>query len=187
MYFTTISNFLSHPFIIMLFTTGIGALIGYGIQNRHWKNQFKRIRIKQKLEDTRSIYDQISPLLDKRLYASRRLLYAFKDKERKLEDKSKKMFEQYNYILYEWNNVLNRNITQIESYFGNMNRKFFENRLCADLTWVGILLRRYYFNLEGKISLEKIEQSINLTNERVYKMNKEMLKKIQELETELLL
>ena len=76
-------------------------------------------------------------------------------------------------------------MVKIKIYFGNDLGNSFEKKLCSDLNWVGILLRRYYFQIDSPPDLNKIEQSIDITNKNIYEMNEKMLKTINDLEGEL--
>ena len=152
----TLYMILKHPLLLLVvgfvLTGVIGQILIGRIQRSNWEHQFKIERLNRQIKEARAIYEHISLLLDKRLYRSRRLCYSLKDRDVwKISDKNKcdACFKEFNAILYEWNDSLNNNIAKIDSYFGEKNRKFFQDRLCKDIIWVGTLLRRYYFNLFG--------------------------------------
>ena len=181
---------LKHPLILIfagfVLTGIIGQILIGKIQSRNWKDQFEVEKLNRQIKETKTIHEHISLLLDKRIYRSRRLYYSFNDRDvRKINNKCKNCFEEFNDILYEWNDSLNSNIAKVYSYFGEKDGTFFQGRLCADLRWIGILLRRYYFDTKDKPSLKNINKAIDITNERIYKMNKNMLLKIKELEDKL--
>ena len=181
---------LEHPLLLLvvgfLLTGFFGQILIGKIQRRNWKHQFEIERLNRQIKETRTVYEHISLLLDKRIYRSRRLYYSFNDRDiREINNKCVDCFKEFNEMLYKWNDSLNNNIAKIESYFGEKNGKFFQDRLCADLRWVGILLRRYYYNMKDKPSLKNINKAIEITNERVYEMNKRMFVKIRELENKL--
>ena len=178
------------PLILLLLgflLTGIiGQILIGRIQRKNWEHQFKMERLNHQIKEARATYEHISHLLDKRIYRSRKLSSSFRDRDnRKINDKCANRFKDFDDILYIWNDSLNSNITKIDIYFGEKKRKFFQDEICKDLIWVGILLRRYYFNMEDKRSLEEIDKTINTTNEHIYQMNKDMLLEIKKLENKL--
>ena len=186
----TLYVFLKHPLLLLfvgfLLTGIIGQKLIGKIQRKNWEHQFKVERLNHQIKEARVTYEHISLLLDKRIYRSRRLYYSFKDRDFwNISNKCDGCFKEFNDTLYEWNDSLNSNIVKIASYFGEENRKFFQDRLSADLRWVGALLRRYHFNMKNKPSLENINKAIDITNDRVYKMNKYMLSRIEKLEDKL--
>ena len=186
----TLCVFLKHPLLLLfvgfLLTGIIGQKLIGKIQRKNWEHQFKVERLNHQIKEARVTYEHISLLLDKRIYRSRRLYYSFKDRDFwNISNKCDGYFKEFNDTLYEWNDSLNSNIVKIAIYFGEENRKFFQDRLSADLIWVGTLLRRYHFNMKNKPSLENINKTIDITNDRVYKMNKYMLSRIEELEDKL--
>lgn len=122
-----------------------------------------------------NLFENLSELMDRRLYLSRRLLSSFGDREKGLPDKTDERFKEYNNFLYEWNCSINKNICKLEQFFGQSNKAAFEKRIMLDFNWIGILLRRKYFNIENPTSIKIISDAIDITNERVYKLDQEML------------
>lgn len=185
-----------HPLMLLIIgfilTSIIGNSISAKIQQKNWEHQFKIKRITYQIQEARKAYEHISLLLDKRIYRSRRLYYSFRDKERAIADKCEDRFKEFNDFLYEWNDSLNNNIAKVDIYFGEQIKNFFQKSLHKGLIKIGTLLRRYYFDMKGKPidmkgkpSLQAIDNAIDMTNERIYQMNKKMLSKIEELEKKL--
>jgi hypothetical protein len=105
-----------------LLTTVIGGLLGFLLQNRSWEHQHKvlaseqerqrRLQIaEQERKEAVQIFDEISRLMDKRLYRLRLVYWSLKEESDpgKRSPAAEERWKEYRQVLYEWNDSVNRN------------------------------------------------------------------------------
>ncbi len=179
---SVIDSISRNPLIIAVvaffFTNIVGTRISQSLQDRSWKNQDFEMRKEKQLEAASKLFEEVSSLMDKRLYLERRVLYAHQDRKRGLPDKTAQCFSDYNLFLYEWNFSLNKNICKLEQYFGHEIKSLFHDRISKDFNWIGILLRRLHLNIQSP-SFSNILGAIDITNERVFKLDQKMLSRLK--------
>lgn len=156
----------------------LGQYLTYKFQLTSFKHQQREKKRDEFYRSASKLFDELSDLMDRRIYLERKLLSSFRDRDKNLTDKVDDRFNDYNNFLYEWNQSLNKNICRIEVYFGKSLSTHFENRIAKDFNWIGIMLRDRYFK-QKEHSDKAILDAIDITNSRVYKFDKEMLKLIQ--------
>jgi hypothetical protein len=106
-----------------LLTTVLGGALTFIFQtyeNRRSENASERLEesklIEQRRQDASKLYDEISPLMDTRLYEWRQVAWALEDK---VPDKElNRRYEEYRKSLLKWVHSLNRNRALVCRYFG---------------------------------------------------------------------
>lgn len=171
---TLTQNPLVITVVAFFLTSFIGTKISQSLQDRAWRNQEDERKKSKQLEVAADLFEEMSSLMDKRLYLERRVLYSHSDKEKGKPDMTMKCFSDYNTFLYEWNCSLNKNICKLDQYFGREVKAFFHDRIMKDFNWIGMLLRRIHFN-ENVPSYNVVLNAIDTTNERVFKLDQMML------------
>ena len=162
-----------------LLTSVFGAWVASIFQNRTWRHQQIVNQKQEDKEEATKVFDEISSLLDRRLYRYRQIVYAFRSEDTARVDVA---FDQYRTVLFEWNDNLNRNYSRVEIYFGAKAREEFEEHITADIIWIGTLLERIKNNKPNAIDVEEVWERINQVNARAYEFDKSLLRKIERSE-----
>jgi hypothetical protein len=101
-------------------TTVLGGFLGSWLQQRAWDHQKKAQLREDALRRADIVCQQVSKLLDKRLYRMLRFYQALasdtetQDRVNRVQD----CLREYDAVLYEWNDNLNVNLAFIGTYFG---------------------------------------------------------------------
>lgn len=107
-------------------TTVAGGWWAARLQQRSWDRQNELRLREEERQRAATACEEISVLLDKRLYRMRRVYWAIEG----LEDDPAHMHRldarlgDYNDVLYEWNDRLNVNLARLGSHFGPSAREF---------------------------------------------------------------
>ena len=107
-------------------TTLIGGWWATRLQNRSWEHQNERRKHEEESRRASEACDDLSRLLDKRLYRMRRLYWSIAAANRSPEDVEamEARLDDYNSVLYEWNDRLNANLALLGSHFGTAARAY---------------------------------------------------------------
>jgi hypothetical protein len=106
-----------------LLTTVVGGYLGYLLQQRSWSHQHRVQAAADRREKATLLFDELSRLLDKRLYRMRRLYWSLTDDRPSQEsEEARARMAAYVAVLYEWNDSVNRNLALLQSYFGHQLR-----------------------------------------------------------------
>lgn len=109
-----------HDFVILfvgfILTTVMGGFLSYYVQERSWKHQHEASLLQQEQQAATKVFEEISRLMDKRLYCMRLLHTGLVAKVH--PEKMEKRWNAYREVLFEWNDNLNRNLALIQRYFG---------------------------------------------------------------------
>jgi len=146
------------PIIIgFLLTTVLGGALGFYFQNRTWDHQNEIQRAEQgrlhkmqldeeKREKALQIFDEISRLMDKRLYRLRLLYWilAAEDGQAGHSPSAESRFEDYRQVLYEWNDSINRNLALLKHYFGQGMRDRLDYEVGASFVELGRILENWW-------------------------------------------
>ncbi len=109
-------------------TTVGGGVLGYFLQNRSWSRQHEVTLAHAEREAARAVFEELSALMDRRLYRMRRLEDALADASQP-QDEVDRLLLDYRAVLYEWNDSLNRNLARVETYFGTALRTYLERHV----------------------------------------------------------
>lgn len=160
------------PFIL---TTVLGSGILYWLQNRSWKNQRDVVEKSDRKRQQFETYEHITTLLDKRLYRSRQIIYAFRSGDEKWIESA---FSNYRETLFEWNESINRNYARTEVYLGVDARHELENKIVKDLIFIGSLLEKIKNNADDQLKPNDVWVKIDYVNGYVYNYNRRILRNI---------
>lgn len=101
-----------------ILTTVLGGLLGFFFQRRTWAHQHCVQTQDRERERAVLVFEEISKLLDRRLYLLRRLYWSLVADEDVRSERSDNRMDDYQDVLYEWNDSINRNLALIQQYFG---------------------------------------------------------------------
>jgi hypothetical protein len=115
-----------------LLTSVLGGLLGCLFQRRTWSHQHDVQQRDQERQQALKTFEEVSRLLDRRLYRMRRLYWAAR-RWGVLGTGSRKELASaeagYNEVLFEWNDNLNRTLALVSTYFGNELRGQLEDEI----------------------------------------------------------
>ncbi|MEV0821935.1 peptidoglycan-binding domain-containing protein [Nonomuraea rubra] len=190
----TVANQLVLLGLGFVLTTVLGGALGYLFQRRAWAHQHKTQQREREREQASRVFEEISSLLDKRLYRMRLVLWAAK---RRVSGSSNEPLsearERYREVLLLWNDNLNRNLALTQAYFGAGARRRLEE-LYETYTAIGHALDQLMRDLGGAFARGKaetpagsqlideispIERRLDELSHQVYHLNLHMLRLLQ--------
>lgn len=157
-------------------TTLLGGLLGSYLQQRSWKHQNEAHLKEEELKRASEVCESVSQLLDKRLYRMRRLYFAC---ERYAQEgsPSKQVLDQklqdYDAVLYEWNDRLNLNLALVGTYFGQSARVYLHDNIYESFKSVGSELEQAYREIQkpnAQYRFPKLLKQIDQLNYYVYRL-----------------
>ena len=116
-------------------------------------------------------FENVSRLLDKRLWRARSLVWASDDGADPAEIAQRRT--AYRQAVSEWNENLNRNLALVERYFGQKQRGVLEGPISDGLRVVNAELRDK--NVSGKQQVDRI----NDLNNNIYKFDVQLVQMVQ--------
>ena len=110
------------PIVVgFLLTSVLGGLLGSWLQQRTWDHQRTVTLSDRELEAAGAVCQDISKLMDKRLYRMLRLYYALTTAGSSASAEPKEIararLQDYDSFLYEWNDRLNLNLALVGAVF----------------------------------------------------------------------
>jgi hypothetical protein len=162
-----------------LLTTICGGVLAFFFQRRQARYQWLRDRTEKEMEICRAVFEEVSRLLDKRLYRARQLLHFLNSpeaKEQKLND--------YREIVTQWNENINRILALLEFSFGSSVRDSLDYGVGAAFVKAGELLENAIRN-KTDVDHADITQRLNAIANEVYQFNLKMLVLIKDKRQEL--
>lgn len=164
-----------------LLTTVLGGILGYYFQSRSWHHQNAAKVLETELQTALKVFEDISKLMDKRVYRMRLLFWRLSGQDTK-EDTIENAINLYREVLYDWNDNLNRNLALIQCYFGDDIRKQIDYKVYERFKDIGNLLEEaYLLQKQGKKSndLERVRDNIENLSHEIYYLNIQIIKIIQ--------
>ncbi|MGW7200716.1 hypothetical protein [Streptomyces chryseus] len=166
-----------------LLTTVLGGLLGFIFQRRTWAHQYQVQTHDQERERAVLVFEEVSRLLDKRLYRLRLLYWSLATDTDVRSKRSESCMEDYRQVLYEWNDSINRNLALIQQYFGIALRERLDYRIGAAFVELGQAVEamwRRFDNAPGTAGRERINDVL-LTElgSQIYHYNLDMIRAIQ--------
>jgi len=180
---------LSAPLVAVLVAAPIGAWLQhrYDEMRLRTENQLIRQRAAEDRESSRQeaemtttieVFEKISQLLDRRLWHTRRLIWASErgaTAEQLLERRI-----AYEEAVDEWNVNLNRNLALVERYFGQDARHDLEFEVAPAFQRIHAALAT-----ERKTPIAELKKQAEAINELLHPFNRKLLSKTQERRTAL--
>ncbi len=173
--------------ITFLLSGLVGTCISYFFQNRSWKYQYKITLQNSETKTSLKIFEEVSRLIDKRIYRMDKLNWALEDNND--EEKIKKQMNLYRTILYEWNDNYNRDRALLTIYFGNDIQQYFSEDIHSAIKKTGKMLEKYYYTSSDKRNTEmgyEIDGRIGDLENKAYEFNLRMLSVIRKREADIL-
>jgi peptidoglycan hydrolase-like protein with peptidoglycan-binding domain len=178
-------------------TSVVGGALGYWFQRRAWAHQHEielrdeeRQREVQRREEEHQralkTFEEVSRLLDRRLYRMRRLYWAARDMAAGTGDQERLAAARAGYreILAEWNDNLNRNLALIETYFGTPARNVMGGQIYESFAALGRGLEEIVKIVtaagDGRVEIPRIGHRITRLSRSVNTLNLQMLRRLGE-------
>jgi hypothetical protein len=162
-------------------TTVDGGLLGYVFQARAWKHQNHAKLLESERATATKIFEEISRLMDKRLYRMKQLYWKL-NIEHITDEILEEQMKSYREVLFEWNDNLNRNLALTQAYFGKGARKKLEGTIYEEFRRIGSQLENLYKERKtgGKANKPaSLGKEFGALNIQTYKLNLEMISLIQ--------
>src|SRR5215469_5594263 len=175
------------PLVVgFVLTTVLGGLLGTWLQQRTWKRQ-NEVQLRQdELRHADDVCQQISKLLDKRLYRMRRLYFALAS-DPELAERSERIqacLKGYDAVLYEWNDSLNLNLALMGAYFGEGARNWLHFQLYEQFKQAGARLEDYHLrdarSAPAERDLAEIKAHLDLLENQVYQLGVFMMTQLRD-------
>jgi hypothetical protein len=156
-------------------TTVLGGFLGYVLQRRSWAHQYRVQAAADRREKATLLFDELSRLLDKRLYRMRRLYWSLGDHRPRQESKeSRARMAAYVAILFEWNDSINRNLALLQSYFGGQLRTQLDEVIGARFRDLGAELEQLWKEETAQPSSDITHRFSELAD-LIYQFNLDMI------------
>ena len=167
-------------------TTVLGGFLGSWLQRRTWDHQ-KEVQLREdELRRADDVCQQVSKLLDKRLYRMRRLYFSLA-LDLDLPDRNDRVqtsLKEYNTVLYEWNDGLNSNLALMGAYFGAGARDWLDTQLYEHFKRAGAGLEDYYLRntrgIPADRNLMDIKADLDALSTQVYRLGIFMMTQLRE-------
>ena len=170
-----------------LLTTVFGGWLAQTLQSRSWAHQNRVRLLELERAEAAKVFDELSRLMDKRLYRMLKFHWALKRHES--EEDIKHHLEEYREVLYEWNDCLNRNLALTEAYFGPQIRAHLEGKVYEGFSRIGSELEeRYRLRNETAANTRWSQTATHFTAVRaqIYSLNASMIDTIRLRQREVL-
>lgn len=167
------------PLVVgFLLTTVLGGLLGLLFQRRTWTHQHHVERLERERQEATKVFEELSTLLDRRLYRMRRLWWAAKDRANGNETAAlDKARDDYTDVLFVWNDNLNRLGALVEAHFGGATRQQMEQEVYEEFTAIGRALEHFVRGLPGGPAgrMPPLGRRLDALSHRAYKFNLRLL------------
>ena len=121
-------------------TSVLGGALGWFFQNRSWSHQHRVQQRDQERVQAMKVFEEVSSLLDQRLYRMRLVFWAAKRGSTEALDEAR---ARYRDVVTTWNDNLNRNLALVETYFGGATRHRLEDDIYEEFSAIGRALEQY--------------------------------------------
>ena len=165
--------------ISLLFTSIAGGYLTFYYQQRSWTYKREAELRESERNAASKVFEEISALMDRRLYRMRRILWGYQS-----GTTGKEMNERwtvYREALFEWNERLNTNLAFTQRYFGDDLRMRIEVDIQFDFIELNQVLERLRSS-EDKVDLDEFRSFLakaDLLNNKIYLMDVRMIEMIQ--------
>ena len=164
-------------FLGFFLTTIVGGYLSYSWQTRSAEIQRDAEQKRYEIQTATQVFEEISRLMDKRLYRMRRVNMGIGNK--KDSEVMEERWNDYRETLFEWNENLNRNLALTQMYFGQKSRDFLETDIQSRFITYGRLLESAR-DIKGKNNTyEKRQQVADDLNNYIYNFDLMLIKNIQ--------
>jgi murein L,D-transpeptidase YcbB/YkuD len=158
-------------------TTVGGGTLGYYLQQRAWRQQTTNQRSERDLEAATKTFEEVSVLLDRRLYRMRRVYWLARRLAPAPGDTrnlSSALLE-YRSVVENWNDNLNRLLALIQTYFGRPMRERLQSELYDTYAAVGEELDQFVREVSvtkrGSVRVRPVGRRLTDLSHRVFAFN----------------
>jgi tetratricopeptide (TPR) repeat protein len=158
-------------------TSVVGGVLGSFFQRRTWNHQHKMQREDEERQQAIKTFEEVSSLLDKRLYRMRMTFWAARQRAAGSDkDELDAALNAYRETLVTWNDNLNRCLALIEAYFGAGVRSEMEE-VYEEYASVGRALDQFVRDVSTgrETGTPPIGRRLQAVSGRVYRLNLRML------------
>jgi murein L,D-transpeptidase YcbB/YkuD len=178
------------PFLLLLvgfaLTTVAGGALAYGFQKRTWDHQHDVQSRDLVREQSLKTFEEVSVLLDKRLYRMRQVNWA----ARQLAPASGKSArlsahrEEYRSVVQDWNDNLSRTLALVHTYFGEPIRMRLEQDVYAHFHAINEELEEFVREVSvterGAVRVRAVGARLNDLQHRIYSFNVVVLRALRD-------
>lgn len=165
-------------------TTILGGGLTYVFQRANWRHQYRVQREDLRRDQALKTFEEVSKLLDQRLYRMRQLYWAAKAKARRRGDAERfdEALAGYRAVLQDWNDNLNRIRALVHTYFGEQARELLENRLHGEYVAIGEELDEFVREVSASndVPVRPIGARLTGLSHRVYRFNVHALARVRD-------
>jgi len=170
-----------HDVILLLLGFVLTTLVG-GYLTQSWQaraDEFQREAEHRRSEQQAAsrVFEEVSRLMDRRLYRMRRLHNGLEGRAR--ADEMAQRWDSYREVLFEWNENLNRNLALMQRYFGDGARDTFEFRINEGFRELGTLLEGGPYPEDGRSQYQVRQEKADSLNNVIYDFDVELISSIQ--------
>ena len=181
---------MNEPILLLvigfLLTSVLGGALAYLFQQRAWRHQYETERRDHQRQLALKTFEEVSALLDQRLYRMRLIFWAAKRLARRPGNSTSldPALTDYRATLRLWNDNLNRNLALIDTYFGEAARRRLEDDIFAEYAAIGEELDEFVREVsaqdESPIRVRPIGGRLSELSVRVYEFNVFMLRSMRD-------
>ena len=164
-------------------TTVIGTFLTGLVQQRTWAHQWKAQKAAEELRQAQDTYQEISRLLDRRLYWLTQFLTWL---SRADAERPRTSLSHYRRAVRDWNETINRNLAMLQVFFGEAYRNELDTGVGAAFVAAGKRAEHLY---QTRTALDREDYDRSLTEVEtlrlaVYSFNLSLLERTRELQDE---
>lgn len=173
----------SNPLVLLLtgfvLTTVVGGGLTYVFQRATWRHQHRVQREDLRRDQALRTFEEVSKLLDQRLYRMRQVYWAAKAiaKDRGEAARLDAAVTAYRAVLVDWNDNLNRVRALVHTYFGEEAREILEHRLHEEYVAIGEELDQFVREVRADpgVPVRPIGARLTQLSHRVYRFDVHIL------------
>lgn len=126
-------------------TSVVGGALGWFFQTRSWSHQHAAQQRDQERAQAIKVFEEVSSLLDRRLYRMRLVFWAAKRLAQGRGDAAAldEARARYHEVVTTWNDNLNRILALVHTYFGGAARQELEDRIYEEFSAIGRALEQF--------------------------------------------
>lgn len=166
-------------------TSVLGGALGVVFQRRTWAHQHLAQLRDQRREQAMKVFEEVSSLLDKRLYRMRRVFWAAKRCAPAGRDLTalNEALHEYRQVVAAWNDNLNRTLALVHTYFGGGARRDLEDHLYEEYSAIGRALDQFVLDVSvpdhADVRVPSIGRRLTWLGREVYEFNLQMLQLLE--------
>jgi murein L,D-transpeptidase YcbB/YkuD len=158
-------------------TTVVGGALGFYFQQRAWGQQSAVQRNERDLEAATKTFEEVSVLLDRRLYRMRRVFWTARRLAPAPADTTELDVAQdaYRVVLEDWNDNLNRLLASVQTHFGRPLRERLQAELYDTYAAIGEELEQFMREARrtdrGSVRVRPVGRRLTDLGHRVFTYN----------------